>query len=466
MSTPDVPLSNTLGAVAPPAFEGLPTPRRYWAVATVLCAVCLAVLDVSIANIALPTITTDLKTSPANAVWVVNAYNITVVMFLLPFSAIAEKVGFRRMFGLGLVLFTAASLSCAMSGSLVTLTLSRMFQGIGAASLMSLMGGLVRNIYPLNRLGFGMSINATMVALMSVLGPTLGSAILSIAPWPWIFAINVPIGIVAVFGLKHLPDVPTHDRRFDWQSALLCMLTLGVFIVAVDFLSHNLLVGVSLLILCAVTGVLLIQRVRPQSAPLVPIDLLRIDAIAFAVAASVFTFAAQMTSFVALPFYFQEVLGRPYLQVGMLMGAWPLGTALIAVTAGRVADRFPVGMLSSIGAAVMLSGLTWILVLPRTASNAWIIAGMFITGLGFGFFQTPNSRSMLSSAPRSRSGVAGGLQATTRVFGQSLGTALVATAFTLAGSRGNVVAMGISAFCALCALGVCLVRWNKRDHEE
>src|SRR5690606_8657987 len=130
--------------------------------------------------------------TPAAAVWIVNAYNLTIVLTLLPFSALAERIGFKRMFAGGLVLFMTASLASALSTSLLMLTVARILQGVGAASLMCLFGGLVRNIYPLALLGRGISVNAMVVGVMSVLGPSVGAAILSVATWQWIFAVNVP----------------------------------------------------------------------------------------------------------------------------------------------------------------------------------------------------------------------------------------------------------------------------------
>ncbi|MFC4277434.1 MFS transporter [Achromobacter aloeverae] len=442
------------------AQDGLPTPRRYWAASVVMLGISLSVLDSTIANVALPTISHDLGVDPADSVWIVNAYSVALVVMLLPLSSLAERVGFRRMFAMGLGLFTVASLGCAMANSLMTLTLARIFQGVGAASLMCMFGGLVRHIYPHSKLGRGISLNATTVAVMSVLGPTIGSAILSVAAWPWIFAVNVPLGILGMFWLRFLPDVPRTNTRFDAISALLNMLTLGVFIIGVDKLVADPVKGVGLIAISTVAGYFLVRRATKQTAPLAPVDLLRIQPIAYAVAASACTFAAQMASYVALPFFFQSVLERPPLQVGMLMAAWPVGTAVVAPLAGRMSDRYSAATLSGIGAAVMVLGLVGMTLLPHDVGNTTIMVVMFACGLGFGFFQTPNNRSMIGSAPRSRSGAIGGLQATTRVFGQSCGTALVATAFGLTTAHGPSLALILGAVCAGAAVLVNTVRFR------
>ena len=452
------PESSVAAKAAP--FEGLPWPRRLWAVITLMTALTMAVLDATIAHVALPAIAADLNTTPAASIWITNAYNLALVTLLLPLSAVAERIGFRRMFTMGLTLFTVASLLCAMADSLASLTFARVLQGAGAAGITSLIGGFIRNIYPLRRLGFGMSINATTVAMSSVVGPNVGSAILAVSSWPWIFAINVPIGVLVLFGVRYLPDVPRNDVRFDVLSALLCMISLGAFIVGVDFLGQNLPRSFALFVLCGFSTVFLLRRVRLQPAPLVPIDLLRIPTIAFAAAASWATFAAQMGSYVALPFYFQGVLGRPYLEIGLLMAAWPLGTATVATLAGKVSDKYSAAVLSGCGAAAMSLGLIMLVLLPRDVSNAWVMAAMFLAGIGFGFFQTPNNRAMVGAAPRSRSGAAGGMQATIRVFGQSFGTALVAVAFSLPFGNGPTIALSFAACCAALAVVVNVVRFR------
>ncbi len=450
------------GAPGQGAPDGLPTPRRYYAAATVLTGMSLSVLDATIANVALPTIAADLNAPPSAAVWVINAYNLAVVTMLLPMSAVAERVGFRRMFSIGLVLFMLASLACAFATSLEQLSLARMVQGVGAATLMCMFGGLVRNIYPTHMLGRGISINATTVALMSVLGPTLGSLILSVAHWRWIFAVNLPVGLLLLLGLRFPPEVPRNRLPMDYPSALLSMVALGCVISGVDSFGSDVLRGLGLLAVGGVAGLLLVRRSWAQPAPLVPVDLLRIRPLAFAVMASASTFSAQMAAYVTLPFYFHEVLGRPHLEVGLLMAAWPLGTGLIAPAAGFLSDRYSAAVLSAVGAAAMMAGLLWLVLSPADASNARIMAGMLVAGLGFGFFQTPNNRVLLSSAPRHRSGAIGGLQATTRVFGQSFGTALVAIAFGMSLNHGPTLGLVAAALCAGLAIAVNSVRIAKR----
>ena len=441
--------------------DGLPSPRRYWAAATILCGISLTVLDSTIVNVALPTISDNFHAPASESVWVVTAYNLTIAMLLLPMSAVAERVGFRRMFAFGVVMFVLGSLACALSGSILQLSAARVLQAAGGATVMSMFGGMVRNIYPARLLGRGISLNATVVALMSVLGPSVGAVILAAAGWRWIFAVNVPVCTLVLCGLRALAEIPRVRQPLDWISALMSMAVLGTFIIGIDSLVSSLPRAVLLVAVSGVLAVLLVRRARTHAAPLVPVDLLRIKPIAFAVAASACTFAAQTTAYVALPFYFQHILNRPHIEVGMLMGAWPIGTASIALIAGKLSDRYSPALLSGIGASAIVVALLWLAALPATVSNAWIIGGMVLAGLGFGFFQTPNNRAMLGAAPRVRSGAAGGLQAVTRVFGQSFGTALLAVAYGLTPDHGALGALLFGAACAATAVAVNLVRSAK-----
>jgi DHA2 family multidrug resistance protein-like MFS transporter len=449
---------STSGRKAAPTSDGLPVPRRYWAVITLMSAMAVSTLDATVANVALPTIARDLSIDPAAVVWVVIAYSLMVVVSLLPLSAVAERIGFRRMFGLGITVFMLSSLGCALSTTLFGLVLGRVAQGFGASMLMCLFGGLVRNIYPLRKLGFGISLNAMVVGVMSVLGPTIGAFILTIASWPWIFAINVPICLLAYLGIRFLPDVPRNLVRFDWTACALSVVAFGAAIVGLDAIVKFPWRAAWCLPLAALAGWVLVRRSREQPAPLVPIDLLRIKPVAFAVAASGFSFAAQMASFVALPFYFQKVMGQSDTQVGLLLGVWSLAVAIMAPLAGVMSDKFPVAILCAIGAGCMAVGLGITAALPVGTPFVWMAAAMFFGGIGFGFFQTPNNRAMLAGAPRHRSGAAGGMQATTRVFGQSSGTALVAIAFASSALHGPVLGVVAAICCALAALLINIVR--------
>ncbi len=443
-------------AAAAELTDGVPLPQRYWAVAALLLGLALAVLDGAIANVALPTIATDVHASPSNSIWVVNAYQLTVTISLLPLAALGEIVGYRLVYRWGLVVFTIASIGCALSSSLGTLSMARVVQGFGAAGIMSVNGALVRFIYPRRMLGQGFGINATIGSISSAVGPTVAAAILAVANWPWLFAVNVPIGLAAIaMAWRALPATPKSGQKFDLSSAFLSAVVFGSLITGIDGLGHGerALAVIMQLGVAVVVGAVLVTRQMTRTAPLLPVDLMRVPLFALSVATSICSFMAQGMSLVALPFLFENTMGLDAVTTGLLMTPWPLSVALIAPISGRMADRYKVGVLSGSGLAVMAVGLGLLAALPRHPAMFDIVWRMAICGVGFGFFNTPNNRAILTTAPRSRSGGASGMQATSRLLGQTVGAAVVALVFGLFPTRGTVlvliIATGISVFAAL-----------------
>ncbi len=449
--TPGTPASGPAAIVAP---DGVPMPQRMWAILTIGLGLTLAVLDGGIANVALPTIAREVNTSPANSIWVVNAYQLAVTISLLPLSSLGEIYGYRRIYQAGLVLFTIASLACALSSSLTTLVIARMLQGFGAAGIMSVNSALIRFIYPRRWLGRGVGLNATVGSIASALGPSVASAILAVAPWPWLFAVNVPLGILgAVIALRTLPLTPLSGIRFDFISAGLQAVSFGTLLFGVSELGHGdswAHVSVSLII-AAASGFVLVTRQLTRPSPLLPVDLLRIPLFALSVTTSICSFIAQSIAQVSLPFLFEHRFSLDQVMTGLLMTPWPLMVAVIAPFAGRLADRYPAGLLGGCGMAVMALGLLAMGLLPDHPTTIDIVWRMTLCGVGFGFFNTPNNRAIITSAPPARTGGASGMQATARLLGQSMGAALVALVFTAFPLNGTTVAMFIATAAAAVA---------------
>jgi DHA2 family multidrug resistance protein-like MFS transporter len=441
--------------------DGLPIPRRYWGILTIALGLTMAVLDSAIANVALPTIATDLNTSAANSIWVVNAYQLAITISLLPMASLGDIFGYRRVYQWGLVTFTVGSLACALSWSLPTLAAARVFQGFGAAGIMSVNSALMRLIYPRLWIGRGMGINATIASIASAAGPTAAAAILSVANWPWLFAINVPLGVIAVvIAWRALPANPSSGVKFDFLSAAMSAVSLGLLITAIDGAGHgeriNWVIPVGVIALAV--GAVLVCRELSRSAPLVPVDLMRIPLFALSVITSICAFTAQSMAMVSLPFMFENTLGLGQVRTGLLMTPWPLVVAVIAPMTGRLADSYPVGILSGAGLSILAVGLGLIGLLPAHPATWDIAWRMLVCGLGFGFFNTPNNRAIIVSAPARRSGGASGMQASARLVGQTTGAALVALVFGLAPSDGTTITLVCAAAIAAAAAGISLLR--------
>ncbi|EKP7079040.1 MFS transporter [Salmonella enterica] len=433
--------------------DGLPLPQRYGAILTIIIGISMAVLDGAIANVALPTIATDLHASPASSIWIVNAYQIAIVVSLLSLSFLGDMFGYRRIYKCGLVVFLLSSLFCALSDSLQMLTLARIAQGFGGAALMSVNTALIRLIYPQRHLGRGMGINSFIVAVSSAAGPTIAAAILSISSWKWLFLINVPLGIIAlILAIRFLPANIAHDAkpRFDLPSAVMNALTFGLLITALSGFAQGqslALIGAELLVL-VVVGFFFVRRQLSLTVPLLPIDLLRIPLFSLSIGTSICSFCAQMLAMVSLPFYLQTVLGRSEVETGLLLTPWPLATMVMAPLAGYLIERLHAGLLGALGMVIMAAGLFALVMLPDSPSDVNIIWPMILCGAGFGLFQSPNNHTIITSAPRERSGGASGMLGTARLLGQSTGAALVALMLNQFGDSGTHVSLLAAGFLA------------------
>ena len=449
-----------ISADGPVVIDGLPAERRGWAAAAIFTAVAMSSLDTAIANIALPAIAADLHVGPADVIWVVNVYQIALVATLLPLAALGEIVGHRRIYLGGLLLFTLASLACAEAWSLPSLLIARVLQGLGASGIMSVNTALVRCVFPGRLQGRGFGYNAMVVATAFTLGPTIASLILAVGPWGWLFGVNIPFGLVAILiGLKTLPRTPRATHAFDFPGALLAAGCLGLFILGIGSAAHHAPPGLVLIELAAAAllGWVLIRRQADHPAPMLPIDLFRRPLFALSTATSICSFAVQGLAFVSLPFYFEDILGRSQVETGFFMTPWPLVVAIMAPIAGRLSDRYPVGILGGLGLALLGLGMALLAMLPSNPGVIDIVWRMAVCGFGFGFFQAPNIKALMSSAPAGRSGSASGIVATARLTGQTTGAALAALCFGIAGREGATVALVLgAAFAAVGCVMSCL----------
>jgi DHA2 family multidrug resistance protein-like MFS transporter len=313
---------------------------------------------------------------------------------------------------------------------------------------MSVNTALISAIFPTHRLGRGLGLNALVVGVSFAVGPTVASVILSFGTWPWLFAVNLPIGLLALaIGRGALPQTARSTHGFDRVAAVLSVIAFAALILALGEGAQRAPLHLSL----AAAGIfvvafgLLLWRERGHPAPMLPVDLFRRPMFALSTLTAVCSFAAQGLAFVSLPFYFQHVLGRGQVETGFLLTPWSVVVALIGPLAGRLSDRYPPAVLGGVGLAVLSAGMLSLALLPSDPSALDIGIRMCICGAGFGFFQSPNLKALMTSAPRERSGGASGVVATARLLGQASGAALVALCFGIAGSHGPGLALALGA---------------------
>jgi DHA2 family multidrug resistance protein-like MFS transporter len=441
--------------------EGLDKGALRWAGLSILLGTFVGNLGASIANVALPSIAADLQAQAAQAIWVVNAYQLAMVIAVLPLASLGEKLGYKRVFMAGLAVFTLASLLCACAPNLEALVAARVLQGLGGACVSTIVPALLRTVFPAKQVGAGIAYLALTVAVSAAIGPSLAAGILSVGSWRWLFGINLPIGLFAIaLAGRILPRNAPVARRLDLTGALLNALTLTLFVVGASELgdrSARATAGIMLVLGC-VSALALVRHQRGLETPLLPLDLLRIPVLRLSVGTSVTSYTAQTIAMLALPFLLIAEMGRSAAATGLLMTPWPLVIVVVAPLSGRLSDRFNSELVGAAGLALFSLGLAALALLPMSPSDLDIVWRVSLCGIGFGLFQTPNNRLMLISAPRERSGAAGGLMTMSRMVGMTAGGAVATVMLDLYGTRGAGTSLAIAAGAAGMGLLVALLR--------
>lgn len=395
----------------------------------------MSVLDGTLMNVALPSLTKEFDVEPNTAIWLINSYQMVIMMFLLVFATFGDIIGYRKIFLSGVVVFTVASALCALSQNFAMLVCSRILQGLGAACVMSVNTALVRLIYPPEVLGRGMSINAMAVAVSSAAGPSIAGLILSTLSWHWLFAINIPLGIISFWiGYRMLPRSSNAKKRtVGFLDCIGNVLTFGLMIYALEGFAHHesrAIVSIAF-VAFLVIGHFYLRSQLNTSAPLLPVDLLKIPIFARSIMTSVSSFMAQMLAMVSLPFFFQDAMHFTPVEIGVLLTPWPIATMVTAPLAGRLVERYHPGILGAVGMCVFSVGLFSLYFLSEDSTIVDIFWRVMICGAGFGLFQTPNNLTIMSSAPMERSGGASGMLGMARLCGQTVGTTAVAIVFAI-----------------------------------
>ncbi len=440
--------------------DGLPRPRRYAAVAAVSLGTILTTMDGTIVNVALPTLARDLHVQPSSAVLVITIYQLVLMMTLLPFSALGDRFGHRASYQFGQMVFVVATILCFFARSLPFLVLVRGFQALGAAAAMSVSSAMIRRIYPLSRLGRGLSFNTVIAASSAALAPTAGGAVLAVARWPWLFAIVVPFGLLSILiGRTSLPQEKPRNDPYDVLGAVMYAATFGLFIFGLESAVNgdSPVISAALVALSLFLGFYFVRRELGQSRPLLPVDLLRLSHVALPCIGSLTAFIAMMIVMVTLPFRLQQQFNFTPAEAGAVLAPLPLVSMFVAPTSGILSDRIPAGVLGGIGMAIGVAGMICLAFLPASPNHFQIVWRIAVVGLGFGMFFSPNARQIMGSAPVERAAAAGALNSTIRGAAQTLGATAVAALLAAGvgiGSTPPLIAAGLALIAGLCSLAV------------
>ncbi|MFT8451139.1 MAG: MFS transporter [Zymomonas mobilis] len=446
--------------------EGMTRQNRNQAMGAISVSVAMAILDTAIVNTALPSIAKDLGVGHSDSVWIITAYQMSMVAAMLPFAAYGDLKGHRKVFLTGLGVFILASLACGISPSFLGLVAARFVQGIGAAAIMSANTALVRQIYPARILGRGLGLNALVMAFSFAAGPPMASIILSFTSWHWLFLINVPICILAFFlSWQKLPkEDKGKSQKFDVVPAVICASLFALWVHGLGQLAHGSMTSLPIIeeAVALILGIFLVRWQSSHERPLLAVDLFRISFFSLSAITAFLAFIVQGMIFVAMPFLLQGKLGFDVIMTGFLIAPWPLMGAFLAPIAGRLSDRYPAGILGGIGLAILGLGIGVISVLPPHTKPIIAVIMMALCGGGFGFFLSPNQRALMSSAPTTRSGAASGVLGISRILGQTTGATLVAFCLYLSSDHGAEIALRIGIFIAFAACMVSLSRLLKK----
>jgi len=459
--------SQDLGDCSPPVREGprvrpnreldgLPIPRRYWAIAAISFGTALFVIDGAIANVAMPTIAKDLKVSNASVTNIVTVYQLVLVMVLLPFSNVGDRIGLRKLYQIGQVVFLLASAVVLFINSFPLLLLARAGQAFGAGMALSVSAAILREIYPAKNLGSGMGINSVVVASSSALAPTLGGWIVADFDWRWVFVAAVPAAVISLLLGRSLPDPFKVEREHEVLSGVWSAVTVLLLIGGIQIATHagTLALGAALSVAGVASAVLLVRRERGRTAPVVPVDLIAIPAIGLSALAAVCAFIASGSLLVSLPFLFQEGMGYSPDQAGLLLLPFPLTMLVVAPVAGWLSDRVAATKLGVTGMCIAIIALLLLAFMPQQPGAFGISWRLSLCALGFGLFFAPNSRLLIGRAPKDRAAAAGGLLSTSRLSGQTLAAALVGILLSVGlglGAAAMLIACGLSVVAALCS---------------
>jgi DHA2 family multidrug resistance protein-like MFS transporter len=437
--------------------DGLPLPRRYIAIGAISAGTALTIIDGGIATVALPTIARDLNVGSSAVVTVVTVYQLILAMALLPFSGLGDRIGLKRMYQYGQLIFTVATLLCFFAKSLPFLLIVRAAQALGAAAALSVSSALIRSIYPSKQLGRGLGINSVVVSSSAALAPTIGGLVLAVAPWPWVFASAVPFAVLSLVLGRALPEPRKHDEPFDVLGAVMCAAMIGLIIGGAESAVHgdSPIVSAAIVLTGAVIGWFFVKREQGETKPILPIDLLARPVLALSAIGAYTAFIASMTLLLSTPFRLTHAYGFSAAEVGAAIAPWPLANMFVAPLSGWLSDRYPAGLLGGIGMGISICALLLIAFMPVDPSYFDIAWRMALCGSGFGMFMAPNARLIIGSAPRERAAAAGGLVSTVRLVGQTTGATLVAALLAMgvgAGMTPPLVAAGLALVAGLCSL--------------
>ena len=456
------------------ALAAAPTRSPWIGFSAVSVGTFMATLDGSIVNVALPTITRELRSSIAGVEWIVAGYLLVISAALLTAGRLGDLLGHRLVYVGGLLVFTVGSGLCGLAPGLALLTGARAVQALGASAMLAMGPAIVTAIFPATHRGRALGAVASVVALGLTAGPPLGGFIVQHLSWRWIFFVNLPIGAAGVmWSLRVLPRVrPARPPPLDRRGALLLAASLGSGVAGIQAAPESAGRAAMFITVAVATGVLLVHHLRRAPAPVIDLALFRSRVFSAGIAGGVLSYAALFSSTFLTPFFLARVKGLDAGALGAVLTAVPLALSVVAPVAGSLSDRFGPRALGPAGMVVLAAGLVLVGLATQGTTLVVIALRLGLCGAGMGLFQPPNNSAVMGTLPRERLGSGGGMLATARNMGMVVGVSVASALFRaragdvavaperfLAGYR---AALLVGAAFALAAGGAALVRDRRR----
>ena len=409
---------------------------RYIILAIVLVGIFMCVLDVQIVAIALPTIMQFLGAGIGQVQWIATGYVITVLATVLLFGSLSHSVGNGRLFKAGLLLFTISSLGCGLSSSIPDLILFRVLQALGASMLMSVCVAIIMQVFPPDERGRAMGYYTAVIALGLIVGPAAGGFIVDLVGWPFIFLVNVPIGILLLItATKYLAidRIPMAFRHIDYPGALLLIGLMASLAVALNALSNPPVRLESFGIwsgICLVCLIAFVAREQSVENPVVPIGIFRNRGFVLPSVSLILYLTATFVLLTVQPFYFEYVIGLRPSHIGLIALILPLSMLVASPLFGWLYDRYrssryPVTGIAIMGIAFLGCGAAF------TRMDIGLILVLFvIAGISRSVYQGPNSIGIMGSLPPALHGIGSSLITALQYLGIMFGISIAAFLMT------------------------------------
>jgi EmrB/QacA subfamily drug resistance transporter len=408
--------------------------RKWWTLAAVSVATFMLLLDITIVNVALPSIQRSLHSSFSDLQWVVDAYALTLAAVLLVSGSVADLIGRRLIFVIGLGVFSTASLLCGLAVSPLMLTSSRALQGIGGAMMFASSWALIAQAFrgPERATAFG--INGAVIGAAVAVGPLLGGALTDSLGWEWIFLVNVPIGILGIaFTLRNVAESrDPSSTRIDFPGAVTFSGALALLVYALIRGNNDGWTSPLILGFLVGSGVALVAFVGIEARrrhPMLDLSLFRKPAFVGASTTAFLIAASMFSMFLYISLYLQDVLGYSPLKAGLVYLPVTLLAFFVAPLVGRLAGRAPIRIF--LGGGLMLVGIALILMGGRQLGQTWtaLLPGFILAGIGIGMINPPLATAAVGVAEPARSGMASGINNTFRQVGFATGIAYLGAIF-------------------------------------